>query len=373
MRIIAVVILMMFVVPSFGQGRSFEETINKNRYLNCHDIELNARSVIEPLYERNQIDSIYLFLEYWKTRCGETEQLFRLNRILDIRTARFNPDAITEAWFDNMVEYRSTMLAYSNYHDMALPDLYTYKMPLDDYILKIASETVVPADTDARLMLEFYSSELPSFEHIKNTSPDESKLSSFHRMRLSETEKTVEGNIGIFTGFVQPTGRMSIFGVRPTIGALMGLKKLRHSIDLTFDIRLGPSANDYFFVYNDTIMKTKKYSDIYCGLEYSYDIVRREKIILSAASGVAYEQISVLPKENDYGDESKYLPTLNVNGGFVLKYFLREDRYIGIHARYNLVNFSNNGGTDISGNYFNLRLLFGSYSSLKSHRKRLLQ
>jgi hypothetical protein len=96
--------------------------------------------------------------------------------------------------------------------------------------------------------------------------------------------------------------------------------------------------------------------------------------VLSASAGIGYEQITAIPNENDYGEDDKILRSWNVNGGLVLKYYFKADKYFGIHARYNLVNYSNFGGTDISGDYLSLKLVYGGLTTLgKAERRKLLE
>jgi hypothetical protein len=377
MRYPALLMLILLSAIAYGQNRTFDEILMKNRYVDCRDIRLSAIAVIQPLYERNQIDSIYQFIEYWKGKCGPTEQQFRLSRILDIRTGKFNPDHINSESFDYLLQYKAMAQDlpddWSTF-DMNARDVYTAWMKLDHYIKKIARETLLPLNTDARLLLEFYSADVPSFEQIKNTPQEQSRFSSFYHMEAEDTRKMDEGHSELYAGFVQPIGKMSVFGVRPAMGLVFGGKKLRHTYDLVGELRFGPSSNDYLIQYNDTLLRVHEYTGLYVAGEYGYDIFTRNKITISASAGVGYEQITALTTDNDYGEESKIMRSWNLNTGFVLKYSLLNGSYVGVHTRYNFVNYSNRGGTDISGDYLSFRLVYGWATTYgKKRRTRLLE
>ena len=48
------------------------------------------------------------------------------------------------------------------------------------------------------------------------------------------------------------------------------------------------------------------------------------------------------------------------NFGLRFKYFLHCRAYIGLTAKYHVIHYNNDGGTDLSGNAYTLDLLFGS-------------
>jgi hypothetical protein len=92
-------------------------------------------------------------------------------------------------------------------------------------------------------------------------------------------------------------------------------------------------------------------------------LTHKKRVDFGVTSGVAYDYF---PVSDGFSDADRGLLPLNVgsfdlNGGVRLKYFLRRRGYVGLTAKYHLINYANRGGTDLGGNAFTVDLAFGSH------------
>jgi len=69
--------------------------------------------------------------------------------------------------------------------------------------------------------------------------------------------------------------------------------------------------------------------------------------------------------DNPDNDKSHLISSLNTNFGLGYRYFYKNGEYIGLQGKYNIVNFSNPGGTNFSGNTLTISLIVGGFFNEK--------
>lgn len=358
-----------------NSAQNFDDIISSNRYINCDDVTFNAATMIRGFYDNSQIDKIYDYLDYWESKCGKLEIIDRFRTILDINSNRYNPRLISESTIEDLMLYRSNV-------DFANDTVNTFfrrdteinqnLSSIDRLAQRIASQSRA-GTWDEEMILDFYANDTPNFRAIKNAS-NSSRLKQAHASSLEKANKMWEWHYALIAGVYSPSGNISLFGDRPTIGLMLGAKRLRHNLDFVMDVRIGPSAEEYSFVYQGELLTDDTWSGFYVGGEYTYDFINTKKFDLGISGGLGYENITALRVDEDSDDEDKTLGSFNWNAGLVLKYkYGRHGGYFGLHARYNWVDYSNNGGTPLDGEYINLRLSVGNiFNHLRDRRLRNL-
>ena len=355
-------ILCFCTILTTTSAQTFDDIIESNRYIDCRDVTFNATSIIAQLYSRHQIDSIYQFLDYWEGKCGSIESIFRLRNILDIQTGQFQPDSISPLWIERLIAYKKN-LEYRNYYFYSPlgmpPDLISRQVKFDSLTQDIAIGTSSP-NIDGSLILDFYAAENPTFQKIRSA-PEESRLKALYRNSYEQAVRIPQFHIAVMTGLALNYGNISIFGTRPSFGMVMGAKQLRHNYDVVLDFRAGPSKENYSFVYQDSLITGNTWTGVYVGFEYTFDFVHKPKLDIGVSPAIGYDRITALTTENEYGEDSKGLSSFNKNIGLVVKYkFGKSGGYLGMHLRYNWVNYKNPGGTLLDGEYVSVRLTIGS-------------
>lgn len=364
------------MIPWSGFSQGFDEFIFQNRYITCMDVTYNAANIISTLSNRQHYDSLYSFISYWEGKCGKIEPVYRLRLVLDIKTGRFNADKVTQEMLGYLMEYRNSAGDRFNaylYRDLQL-DYKQSLLNINLEIQRLAQSVRFGFSIDESLILQFYSSEAPDFNGIKNAPAGESNLRRVYDEYKMETNRMAEGHMALIVGHYKPYGKLGVFGSHPSIGMVYGYRKLQHTIDLVLDFRIGPSKENYTVYYQGQFITDNTWTGVFAGVEYTYDFIRHKKLRVGLSSGIAYEGITALTTDNDYGEDSKILPSLNINGGLVVKQSLKRNGYLGLHLRYNHVDHKNVGGTELNGNYLNVRLILGSFFNyVRDSRLRMLE
>ena len=355
-------LLLLIGSVTLVSAQGFDEMMIKNRYVNCQDVTFNAGDMIHKLYSRNQLDSLYSFLDYWQSKCSENEQIHRLRLLLDIKTANFDPESASSQMFDYMLaykpqEYYGRFHFYNNYNNN---DYYLALKRINTEISIIGKSIEQVYSTDEALLKEFYTSESASFDQLKKTPATESKLRKIYDQRLKETLVMPEFHWAFFVGYYQPYGKLDVFGAHPSLGFMGGIKKFRHNLDFVMDVRFGRSKNEYEFIYKGELLKDDKWTSVYVGLEYTYDFIQSKKFRVGISPGFGYNGITAVPAGDDDDEDSKILPSYDANAGLAFKYLFGQSGYIGLQTRYHWVDHRNTGGTELNGNYLSVRLIIGS-------------
>jgi hypothetical protein len=356
-------------ISGIAQNYSFEQIISKNTVIRCEDVQLNAYSIIKGLHERNEIDSLYRFIDYWETKCNVTEMSFRLTQLLDIDQGRFNPDKINGEWIDFLLAYKTTSLMGPA--QGTTPEELKINQQLDHlntFLHEFARNIATPVSTDAQLLLAFYASKYPTFTKIAEASPEESRLSEFYHHERRQTERAAVMDIFFNIGYYHPFGKMERFGGHPIFGVGYGYSSRRHSGVFQFDIHAGPSRDEYTIVYNGAKISHRQWTGMYMGIEYYYHVIKREQFSFAFSPGIGYDRISALTSEDD--DTSVALRSLNLSFGLQGKYRYNDDHYVGIQVRLNRADFNNPGGTTLNGGYVTIKAFWSFTDDLQTSMRR---
>ena len=363
-----------FVFQAVSQN-PFDEYIRKRPSISCDDIRYNAFDIMDRLYSERKVDSVYHFLDYWEERCGNIRVMNSLRLVLDIQSGQFNAATIDGDLFDVMMDHREDLVLGLRYFPHLYHTRYSlFETPssfdsLDQLVRSIAQQTVGFTDEE-NLILDFFASDPPSFKKISTST--KSQLQSYWKAERREAERLGQGHVAFVTGLVRYTGNISLFGDRPKFGLIVGGKKIRHNYDFIWSFRAGPSRRPYTFQYQDSLITHSKWTGMYLGAEYTFDVIDTRWVDIGLSAGFGYDRITAMTSENDLGEDPKFLNSFNKNTGISIKYRVKDDGlYFGLQFRYNWVDYRNPNGTPLDGEYFNVRFLVGSIAS--DTRKRRLK
>lgn len=192
----------------------------------------------------------------------------------------------------------------------------------------------------------------------------EDQLRRYNQKTFATRRDSTRGTAAVMVGWWFPTGHLQVLGSHPSVGVQLGKRNKLNEYDVTWCFRfLHPTPQEYSFVRQDTLYTSRYYDGGYIGFEYTRYLVHKKYLDFGVISGIAYDYFSV---SDGFSNEDHGLLPLNVgsfdfNSGLRLKYFLRRRAYVGLTAKYHLINYANDGGTDLSGNAFTVDLSFGSH------------
>lgn len=363
MKLLIYFSLCLLVLYSSAQ-RTFDELILSKPFASCENVGYQAEGLMEGFYKRGEIDSLAMFVDYWGEKCGFFGGLIRLQNVLKMRKGLIEVDSIDSSWLSELIHYKGNEYAPYRY------PLYMYDhhrergryIFLDDLTRKIAQETQ-SIDEDLSLILDFYSQDVPTFENIRNAS-DQSRLKEYYNEEFKRMTWYPEFHAAFLLGAVDYTDNLDFIGRRVNLGFILGAKQLRHTYDMVFGVRIGPAQREYSFDYQDTVITHDKWTGIYLGAEYTFDVIRTNRIDVGLSGGIGLEDFLAIGDENDYGEDHKSFHSLNKNAGLVIRLKqLEGNGYAGIQVRYNWTNFKTRQPLQLDGEYFEVRFLIGSIAS----------
>ena len=215
--------------------------------------------------------------------------------------------------------------------------------------------------TDPGAMLKAFPASCPRIAQA------EKNLATYNNIGFMSCRDAKKGTSAVMVGWWFPTDRLrQVLGSHPSVGLQLGLRTPRNEFDVTWNFRfLYPTPRPYTFVRQDSVYTSSYYDGGYIGFEYSRYFVHRKHIDFGYTAGVAYDYFSVGDGWSDQHRSTNMVPlnvgSFDLNYGLRFKYFLHCGTFLGLTAKYHLIHYNNDGGTDLSGNAFTVDLLFGSY------------
>ena len=174
-------------------------------------------------------------------------------------------------------------------------------------------------------------------------------------------------------GIWQPYDKLSILGLHPSLGGYAGLSYNRMIYNLGLDFRFGNSPNEFKVLYKDSLFTTKDFTGINVSLEAGRKLIKWRRHEFDLLGGIDVEVINVVTikneSDNSNSDESKNITSPSVHLGAAYRYYLKNDRYIGLSSRYHLINFDNKGGTNLRGNALTITFEYGFGANPWLHHK----
>ena len=172
--------------------------------------------------------------------------------------------------------------------------------------------------------------------------------------------------MNLFAGTWIPTGNASLLGVHPMIGIQGGIKVKKISYNLTLAFKFLNSPNKYAILYDGVIDSTNYFLGGYIGADIEREIYKGKKNEFSLLAGFGYDGFESVKTANANEDSKAghSINSLNTNFGLGYRYFYKKNSYIGLQAKYNIVNYNNRGGTNLMGDCFTITISIGGLTNV---------
>lgn len=317
------------------------------------------------------IDKVKRILEDWSRKCGMSEPIFRMSILLDISQNKEIDNEITEKRFSHVINYLYRLeLKKKDAESIALEyemndKYYGYIKITDSYDVftrNYANALNKQNDLDIvdKLFIALYTDDVDTFlSLLRSEEYKETNIRTVYENEISGIMKMPNGNVALGVGLWMPNGSLNFLGMHPTVGVQIGVHGERLSLDLSIQGRFLQSANEYIVnntnKYLDTLYSNRHFS-AYLGIEPGFTFINTPKHEFAIVTGIGLDLLKVFYPQ-DYPEEipsdDRYpisFTTVNLNVG--LAYKLKNERggYWGIAARYEFMNYTNEKGTDLSGN-----------------------
>jgi hypothetical protein len=335
----------------------------------CSEIQYAVMQLIPMYYQDGIIDTANLMLDYWEKHCGTDETIYRTRVLWAIDSGTFTDTLIDNSTIGYLDLYQwlafdssgQSIGSYAYY----TPDfgLVKWYESFTDSIAKRAT-TYPDLSSEERFFVEFYLHPSDSmYSLISSSELKDSKLSGIYNKpvsgELTEWLYHIAANAGIWI----PYDKLSTLGMHPSIGGYAGLRHNRMIYNLGLGFQVGSSANDFKVLYKDSVYTTNDFTGINISLEAGRQLINWHRHEFDLLTGLDLELMDVLNLKNDpdnkEDDETKFLKSPSIHLGAGYRYYMNNERYIGLSGRYHLMNIKNNGGTNLRGNALSITLEYG--------------
>jgi len=374
-RLLMSVLVILLSIASIAQSDT--DSLINDETIDCEFIAQNSSSWIMYFYSIEEYDSAGIVLDNWQEACGLTEPILRTRILLAIRNNTYSEElydsTIVDFLFNYMMRIDTTSPAdlYSEYQDYFgnIP----FRSDYDYFTQSIADELLqqVFYNPSELLFSEFYSNVLP--DPVKaiqlDTTYKNTALRSYYYQRVDKYLKQPDYHISLYSGIWIPFENAALLGNHPVIGGQIGIRAKKMTYNLSFDFKFIKSKNEYTFLRNGNIDTTTNFSGLYLGADLEREIFTFRKNKISLLGGIGYDgfdAIKVDTEDNDpNNDVSQMIGSLNTNFGLGYRHFFKNKTYIGLQGKYNIVNYSNQGGTNFSGNCLTISVSVGGFFNEK--------
>ncbi len=363
------------------------------RAIRCEDVALNCQILIPEYYRAGKIDSVELFVEYWLAKCGYDESTMpvtpvyyharrdivpepahRMALLLSIRNKTFTEEPTLyrtlEAYEERKYWYRPAYWFYPQDDGRVAEtfDLFTKNVAME-------LQTQQPHGSLQYLICEFYAGNPEPWYTALQTTYADTPLGSQYRDEIAKAQKTLDSHIAGFTGVWVPTKRLSVVGNHPVIGIVWGFSGRRFLVNMPIGFAFLSAENPYTLTDDDGNSYTsRRFKSLLIGLEPGYMIYSSSRSSFQVTTGLGYESINMYSENEEDGQPSVFVGTFSCSAGISYRHYLKDmgHGYIGIQLRYHFLNYKPDGGTNLSGDAFNIRLMAGGVSRFREQRLKRL-
>lgn len=344
---------------------------------------VHAPVVLPELLQQYNYEAMKNFFANWATSSIPDESLiFSGKALLAMETGKFSSLQLPCDCLYYLSDYAKALTdiqeGHFKYH-MVLSERYTYDGTEDArktylFLRRWARTTLNSArlDSSALFICRVLAGEINDPKTVLKNDPSscprisqlQNQLDVYNQKNFMARRDGRRGTASIMVGGWFPTGHLQVLGSHPSVAVQLGWRDKRNEYDITWGFRfLHPTPQEYTFVRNDTLYSSRYYDGGYVGFEYTRYFVHKKYIDLGYTGGIGWDYFSVADgitgEHHDFGTLN--VNSFNFNYGLRIKYFLPRGTFVGLTAKYNVLAYSNKGGTDLTGNAFTLDLSFGSH------------
>lgn len=356
-------------------AQNFDELLIETKPLDCADISQNSGLFFVKYVEESKTDSAKSLLQYWESKCGQREPVFRAKILLALKLYEYNDSLLNEGVLKNIFNYRNRtgMVKYANYS--AYDDYKSYfgytppNQVFDKFTKELATQLMdqYESNTMEYLWAEFYAKDQDTiFSKLQTKAYEDSKLSIEYHEEVDQYVKMYEGHLSWITGVWIPTGPLSIMGVHPELGYQAGIKHKKMNYDLTMTFKFLNTPNAYHATRpgSNSPDPTRHFFGGYIGFDIGRDIWVHNQHELQLTGGVAFDGFDALQEDQDNDLESASASSYNFNVGLGYRFYFKPHLYLGIRAKYNVVDYTLNNVVDYKGHPITIQFIIGGVNNV---------
>jgi len=372
-RLTIILIISFTVTDIFGQN--FDFLINRKQ-VDCSDISYNSGLYFIKYLEENKIDSAKIVLQYWEAKCGMREPVYRAKILLAMKMRQFNDSLLKGGSLSNIFIYqdRMNMIKYSSYYNYDNYKSYYGFIPpgqeFDTYTRNLASQLKKEYQPESieYLLTEFYSDNCDTIlTKIQTGAYGKSALTTEYKTAVKRYANMPEYHLSWITGIWIPTGDLKKLGSHPELGFQVGVKHKKMNYDFVMTFKFMNAANDYYAHRTDSgndLELTNHFFGGHIGIDVGRDIYANKGHEIQLTGGIAADGFDALEADEPNNVKSASAWSYNFNFGAGYRFYITNSFYIGLRAKYNVVDYSLNNVVDFTGNPITIQFIIGNVNNV---------
>jgi hypothetical protein len=344
---------LLFILVITAQGKAQDST--QVQAVDCEQLTYYYADLSTYYYEKYYDDSLNLIFGEWERTCGMSEPLMTLRILYAIEKGNFSEDM----YGNDIARYVMAHVDHWRGDDPERPyvpsDYYPYLLSIAKTLQKYELSPLEKVLVDA-----YATRDEDVLEEMDSTALGDTKLYQSYRIYKEQIYRIFgRFHLSVFGGAWIPEGKIAVLGSHPGLGFSIGSMWQKLSFDLSLAVRFLNAPKTYQVSHLGALVDTRNFSSVFVGIDGGYQFKEFGKSKLSLLAGIGYEAITVVKATSEEANDGKFISTLNLNGGLGYRYYFKRDQYVGLSGKYNLLNYKNRGGTDLSGNAITLMLVYG--------------
>ncbi len=369
-KIAGYVLLFLLVLAQSGshnataQDIDIESLISKQA-LSCSDIAFGATKTIPDLHRTNKVDTLQALLQFWEMQCGITEPMMRYAILWQIETNTFEETWLPGRLLDHLSDHREAIEteAYANYYfDFSAWEYHAIHPGFNDFTRQMAKNIKQYADLSEleRFFVDFYSHD---FKHAMYRLSDGkvagTRLDSLYNERRQARRNMPSLHRGLYFGAWSPTGQLKTLGAQPQIGLMFDVTRNQLIYGIYMNLGFGNTTQNYMVYADGEPHQTNHFMQVNIGMMVGVDLLNNPDYSIFLSGGFGYDGIDPISMADRLAGIEKHIHSLNLNAGLIYHRRFEEHSVFSIITRYNIVNYKNIRGTELSGNVITFGMGYG--------------
>lgn len=341
----------------------------------CEKQLLDGRKIIPQLYEEGKVDSIRPKVEAYNLNCDPDPLLQYIVIIDSLSKNKIAVDSIDQ-FLKNLIGYKEA-LPYAwgkksfdrEPQEFAKhPDWKEVTFDFYRFLQNYANDVLTKNETEGihTELLQFYRGETDILlKDLRRNNWKETEL----QKEFNEWKNTLVYDEGMWFGFGLgawiPMDNLHSVGNHPEIYAQAGYFKERFKVGASLGIRFLDAPSEYRIRQNDSIYEMTDFSGFQGGIDVGWALFKKAHHEMDFNLGVAYDEIVMIPADEEGGVEGVKVNTVNLNLGFEYRMYYNLRNFVALDARYHYLNYSNNIDDALAGSAITLRLIWGFTTSYR--------
>lgn len=328
----------------------------------CGEYIFNARQMLPSLYANGDLDSIRSIVAYIRDRCPN-QSLENVWYLLKIEDGSFPDNPCDSA----MLDYMLVHMSYGFSCGLSSRNTYFFDYASSPYYdsLETNWSRKLVASTDSLSIPHLFARRLGrdfnyGFTLLKNGAYAGTCLQARY-------DKLVDSALGmrqrfrwhwsLFNGVWLPTKKSNPLYPAYELGASCGPRFENWGVEIAMAVRFADHNRSIILRHDNKLVNQEVFVGFYTAIGPTYRLSLSNRWSMELLAAVGYDNFQSLTENDEY----EYINSYAISFGATQRFFLdsRQDKYLGLQARYTMVDYHTHGGTDLSGNTLALNLVFG--------------